>query len=128
MESFLLIGAGGFAGANVRFFVSIWAARRFGPAFPIGTLIANSTGCFLMGLLLGILSAEFTGSSNARLLLAIGFLGSETTFSTYAYETVALIGQRDARRAAINVVGGSVLGLGAASLGLIAAWALTGGA
>jgi CrcB protein len=53
VETLLLIGIGGFIGANVRYWVSIWAADRFGAAFPWGTLIINVTGATLLGLFNG---------------------------------------------------------------------------
>src|SRR5688572_4313096 len=85
MMTILLVGVGGFVGANIRYGIAAWSVRRHGQHFPIGTLIANLTGSLLMGLILGLIDDR-----ELRLLLASGFLGAETTFSTFAVETVML--------------------------------------
>ena len=120
MTTVLLIGAGGFLGANVRFGISAWARRRHGAQFPIGTLIANLAGSFLMGLIMG-----FIDDRELRLLLASGFLGAETTFSTFAVETVMVEGMAGGRRAVVNVVANTLGALAAVTVGLILAWLLT---
>lgn len=126
MREVLLVSVGGLLGANVRYLVSAWAAGRFGASFPFGTLLVNVAGSFLMGLLIGVLSARVGGEPAARLLLATGFLGAETTFSTFAYETAAL-GRAGARGAAArNVLANVAGGLAAAAAGLALASALTG--
>ena len=125
MNGFLLVSAGGFVGANLRYGLSVWAARRYGTAFPYGTLIANLSGSFLIGLVLGILAGWVTDDRQLRLLLATGFLGAETTFSTYTYESMALIRQRRIGAALANLIGSAGLGLIAVTVGLLMAYALT---
>ena len=125
MSAFLLVSAGGFLGANLRYGISVWAGRRYGSGFPIGTLIANVAGSFLIGLVLGLLAAWFDDDRSARLLLATGLLGAETTFSTYTYETIALIRQGRVREAAWNYGGSLTLGLIAVTAGLVLAYLLT---
>jgi CrcB protein len=127
MSAFLLVSAGGFIGANVRYGISLWAARRFGAGFPVGTLIANLGGSFLMGFVLGLLAGRFGDDREARLLLATGFLGAETTFSTWTWETMALVREGRIRDAARNVLGSTGLGLVAVTLGLALAWLVTRG-
>jgi CrcB protein len=127
MSAFLLVSAGGFIGANVRYGISLWAARRFGAGFPVGTLIANLGGSFLMGFVLGLLAGRFGDDREARLLLATGFLGAETTFSTWTWETMALVREGRIRDAARNVLGSTGLGLVAVTLGLALAWLVTHG-
>ncbi|HET7056071.1 MAG TPA: fluoride efflux transporter CrcB [Thermomicrobiales bacterium] len=127
MSAFLLVSAGGFVGANVRYGISLWAARRFGAGFPVGTLIANLGGSFLMGFALGLLAGWFDDDRGARLLLATGFLGAETTFSTWTWETMALIREGQIRDALRNLLGSIGLGVIAATLGLVLAWLLTDG-
>ncbi|HKG26670.1 MAG TPA: fluoride efflux transporter CrcB [Thermomicrobiales bacterium] len=128
METFLLISAGAFVGANVRFVVSGWAANRFGTGFPIGTLIVNLAGCFAIGLFLGILTSRFDDDPEARLLVATGFLGAETTFSTFAYESVTLLRGGHYGPALRYVLGSTVLGLAGTAVGLALADLVTGGA
>jgi CrcB protein len=127
MSAFLLVSAGGFIGANVRYGISLWAARRFGAGFPVGTLIANLGGSFLMGFVLGVLAGWFDDDRGARLLLATGFLGAETTFSTWTWETMALVREGQIRDAVRNLLGSAGLGLIAVTLGLVLAWLLTDG-
>jgi fluoride exporter len=109
VNPYLLIGLGGIAGANTRFFVSSVAARRFGLEFPVGTLGINLTGAATMGFLLTVLNHRFGGGSNASLLLTTGFLGTYTTFSTFAYEAVALF-KRSRHWPLMVYLGASVLG------------------
>ncbi|HEY7031421.1 MAG TPA: fluoride efflux transporter CrcB [Thermomicrobiales bacterium] len=128
MHAFLLIGLGGIVGANLRFAISGWAAGRFGTGFPYGTLIANLAGCFIIGLFLGIVTARFPAETDARLLVATGFLGAETTFSTFAYESVILIREGTYGAAAKNIFGSTVLGLICTAIGLALADVVVGGA
>lgn len=118
LRAVLLISLGAVLGANARYAVSTLVAARWGVTFPWGTLLINVSGSFLIGLLMAVIVARFEGSPGARALLVTGFLGSYTTFSAYAYETVQL-GQRDAYLPALSYALGSVaLGVGAAVLGL----------
>jgi CrcB protein len=128
MHAFLLIGLGGIVGANLRYAVSGWAATRFGAGFPYGTLIVNLAGCFVIGLFLGVLTARFPDQTDARLLVATGFLGAETTFSTFAYESVILIREGTYGTAIRNVLGSTVLGLICTAIGLALADVVVGGA
>jgi CrcB protein len=91
VETILLIGIGGFIGANVRYLVALWAAGRFGSAFPWGTLIINFSGSSVLGLFVGWSANHVTLDPRVRLFVAIGFFGAYTTFSTYANESVALM-------------------------------------
>jgi len=126
MQAFFLVSLGGVLGANVRYLVSTWAASRFGTAFPYGTLIVNAAGSLLMGLVLGVLHARFGDDPSARLAIATGFLGAETTFSTFAFETIALVRLNDYVAAVRNVLGNVALGLTAAAAGLAIAGTATG--
>ena len=128
METFLLISAGAFVGANVRFVVSGWAANRFGTRFPYGTLIVNLAGCFAIGLFLGVLTAGYHDDPGSHLLVATGFLGAETTFSTFAVESVLLLRNREYGLALRYLLGSVVLGLLATAAGLALADVLAGGA
>jgi fluoride exporter len=91
VETFIIIGLGGFIGANVRYWVSTWAVAQFGLTFPWGTLIINFTGSLLLAVFIGWAAKHSTIDPRVRLFLAVGFFGAYTTFSTYAAETVALL-------------------------------------
>ena len=114
-----LIAVAGAAGALARYGVGTAVGVR---TFPWGTLGINVAGSFLLGLLLQAGPGRI--DDDVRVALAVGFLGAFTTFSTFSYETIALL--RDGRAAAAALyVGASVIaGVGAAAIGyrIGAAW------
>jgi fluoride exporter len=118
MRAFLLIGLGGALGANARYLVSTWAANRWGTAFPYGTLIVNVTGSFLLGCVLTVVVVRFGDDLDTRLLIATGFFGAYTTFSTFAFETLALTRQGGYLAATVNVLGTTLLALAGAAAGI----------
>lgn len=87
---YILVGAGGFVGANARFLVARAAGALFETRFPLGTFVINISGSFLLGILGAIVAQKVMPSSEAlRLALGVGFLGAFTTFSTFEFETHA---------------------------------------
>lgn len=123
MNRFLIIAAGAALGANARYLVNLWAAGRFGADFPYGTLLVNITGSFILGFLLAISTERFDLSPEMRLLLATGFLGSYTTFSSYAVESLNLWRDDGIWLAVRNVFLNNGIGLIFALLGtLVARW------
>lgn len=119
---YLLVGVGGFIGANARFVVARWVGGVFEARFPLGTFLINVGGSFLLGLLGGLLALKGGPNSDAlRLALGVGFLGAFTTFSTFEYETHALLEDGVWLGATLNVVLSVVVGLVAVRLGLLAA-------
>jgi fluoride exporter len=119
MREALWVGAGGFLGAVARYWLGAWAARRLGAAFPYGTLIINTSGSFILGVVMGLLEGHAL-SPVVRLSLAIGFVGAYTTFSTFSYETIRLAESGSVLLAWLNIVGSVIAGLCAALLGLAA--------
>ncbi len=123
LETFLLIGLGGLLGANLRYLISVWAAGRFGSAFPWGTLVINLTGSCLLAVFLAWAANRTTLDPRIRLLIATGFFGAYTTFSTYANESMALLQAGDWVGAVSNVLGTNALCLAAALVGLaVGSW------
>lgn len=118
----LWVGFGGFVGSSLRFLISGWVHRLPGTStFPHGTLAVNVIGCLVLGFLGGLAEHRQVLSSSTRLFLMIGVLGGFTTFSTFAFETLALAHGSDAARSFANIALHIVLGLGAAWLGYVAA-------
>ena len=115
---YLLVGLGGFFGANARFLVAGWAARLLGANFPYGTFLANISGSFLLGVTLAVLHDRALLASPQRQFFVVGFLGAYTTFSTFTYESMQLFQNGSLLLGALNIVGSVVLGLLAVVCGL----------
>ncbi len=109
MNNVLAIALGAAIGANLRYGIGLWAAQRFGTAWPYGTLIINLLGCLLIGVLLTLAANRLTLSEPVRLMLVTGLLGGFTTFSTFGYESFTLFNAGN-WLAALGYVGGSVVG------------------
>jgi fluoride exporter len=94
-EQMLFVGTGGFLGANARYILSEWIAVRIenltGYPFPYGTVFVNVIGSFLLAFFGVWVGKQINLPDNARLLVATGFFGAFTTFSTYANESINLI-------------------------------------
>ncbi len=115
---FVFIGVGAVFGANARYVIGYYFALRFGPSFPYGTLFINISGSFLLGFLLTFLSNRLAVNPGYRLLLGTGFMGAYTTFSTFSYETIALLQRGDWLPAAVNSLASVVGALVAAYIGV----------
>ena len=118
VETLLIIGLGGFAGAILRYAVSVWAVERLGATFPYGTLIVNVAGSLGLAIFLGWAAGHVTLDPRARFLIGVGFFGAFTTFSTYATESIGLALDGNWTNAAINVIGTNVVCLVCAGVGL----------
>lgn len=117
----LVVAVGGAIGACTRYLVSGWAAGRFGAEFPMGTLIVNVVGCFIIGVFLTLTTERLIVSPYWRLVVAVGFLGGLTTFSSFGYETLRLMEDADVLPALLNVALNLGVGLGATWLGIVGA-------
>jgi CrcB protein len=113
----LAIFLGGALGAVARYGLSGAVYRRFGPSFPSGTLAVNLVGSAALGLLMPLVGGT-TPLTTVRAFLIIGCIGAFTTFSTFAWEAVALIEDGQWRSAAAYVALSVFLGLGFVAAGL----------
>ena len=118
MLDFLAISAGAIVGANARYLVSRYFLKLLGPVFPYGTLFINLTGSFVAGLFLARVSERVLIDPRWRLFVVIGFCGGFTTFSSYAYETVAYFERGQWLLLAANIVTNNLLSLAAAAAGM----------
>lgn len=109
MDRYLLVLLGGAIGAVMRYGLGAWVQGQMGPGFPWSTFLINISGSFLIGIVLR-LSLEGALSPEWRLFLAVGVLGGYTTFSTFSWETLALVQQGEWAKAFLYVVGSVVLG------------------
>lgn len=121
MMNFLIIGIGGFFGAVARYGVALWIGRQWGRSFPLGTFVINVSGSFLIGLLMSLFTERFMVNPQWRLLFVVGFLGAFTTFSTFEYETGALLKDGEWLIAMLNITLSVVVGFMALKLGEVIA-------
>lgn len=122
MKSALIVGLGGFFGCIARHLTTVLFARLFGQTvFPYATLVVNVVGCLLIGLLGGLAGSARPVSPETGLFLIVGLLGGFTTYSTFAYQTVALARDGLMVSAVLNVSAHLVVGLAAVSLGMLMA-------
>nr|WP_279232662.1 fluoride efflux transporter CrcB [Thermus neutrinimicus] len=105
-----MVALGGALGSLLRYGLGAWVQALTGPSFPYSTLLINALGSFLIGVVIR-LSLEGALSGEGRLFLAVGVLGGFTTFSTFTYETLALIQDGEAWRALLYVFFSVFLGL-----------------
>ncbi len=117
MNNLLAIGAGGFLGAVTRYGIALWIGERWGRSFPLGTFFINITGSLLIGFLMPLLTERFLVNPQWRLFLVVGFLGAYTTFSTFEYETGALLKDGEWFIAGLNVCLSVCIGFLALKLG-----------
>jgi CrcB protein len=122
-----LVALGGAIGSVARYGVGALAAQLFGPAFPVGTLLVNLSGSFLIALVMHIALSGTAISLEVRIFLTTGIMGGFTTYSSFNYETLALLNQRAYGLAGLNMAATVVGCLLAGILGLAAGRALAGG-
>lgn len=124
MKDFLAISVAAVLGANLRYVLSRFAVKEFGPVFPYGTLIINILGSFIVGLFVTWTTERVLVDPRWRLLVVVGFCGSFTTFSSYAYESMAFFEQGQWGLMLANIFSNNLLCLGGALAGIALARAL----
>src|SRR5437868_5440193 len=107
--AYLWLSVGAVVGACARYFVSRWSAKLISTDFPYGTLLINVSGSLLLGFFLIWTTERVLADPRWRLLVAIGFCGSYTTFSSYAFETFAYFEQGHWTLLAANILGNNIL-------------------
>ena len=124
VKDFLAISVAAIVGANLRYLLSRLAAKEFGSIFPYGTLMINILGSFIVGFFIIWTSERVLLDPRWRLLVVVGFCGSFTTFSSYAFETMSYFEQGQWGLMLTNVLGNNLLCLGGALVGMALARAL----
>ena len=115
--NYLWIAVGAVAGASARYFLSGLIARNFSATLPYSTLLINVTGSLVLGFFLVYSTDRVLLDPRWRLLIAVGFCGSYTTFSSYAFESFALLDQGQWLLVGLNVTASNVLCLAAVVAG-----------
>lgn len=137
MLSYLYVAIGSAAGGLARFVVGTWLQSRLddwaprtaaAPSlpFPIGTLVVNVTGSFLLGVILVVVARQGQQANTLRLLLAVGLCGGYTTFSTFSADTVGLMENGGGSLAVLNIGASLALGLLAVFAGSLVARTVMG--
>jgi CrcB protein len=118
MTRLLVVGAGGFLGAIARYGMGLLVARYWTAEFPLATFLVNVTGSFVLGLFSTLAAERLALDPLWRLLVATGFVGAYTTFSTFEYETHRLLQTGATLLAFLNVLASVVAGYAAVLLGV----------
>ena len=121
MAHAFIVGAGGFIGSILRYWISGLAHRWIGDAFPVGTLAVNVIGCAIIGAFWSLVEYGEWFTPATRVLVVTGILGGFTTFSAFGYETFALLRDRQYLAAGANIGANVLLGVAAVILGWMAA-------
>jgi len=124
VKDFLAISVAAIVGANLRYVLSRLAAREFGSVFPFGTLGINILGSFIVGFFVIWTTERVLMDPRWRLLVVVGFCGSFTTFSSYAYETMSYFETGQWGLMLANIFTNNLLCLGGALAGMAVARAL----
>lgn len=118
------VALGSAVGGVARFALSVLVQQRVGPTFPVGTLVVNISGSFVLGLVLRYALGTQAMTPEVRALLTTGFCGGYTTFSTFTYDTMLLLEDGQTSRAGLYVLLSVGLSLAGAWLGILGARAL----
>ena len=119
--NFLVVSIGAIVGANARYILSRYAAKVLGPVFPFGTLFINVLGSFIVGWFMIWTTERVLVDPRWRLLVVVGFCGGFTTFSSYAFESMAYLEQGQWALMATNILTNNALSLLAALAGMAVA-------
>jgi len=114
----LVISLGAIVGANARYLLSRFAAKELGPVFPYGTLFINIAGSVIVGFFVIWTTERVLADPRWRLLVVVGFCGSFTTFSSYAFETMAYFEQGQWLLMCSNILSNNILCLVGALAGM----------
>ena len=120
MYTLLLVGIGGFIGSILRYTLSGWVQNNF-INFPVGTLVVNISGSFLLGLIMHLSEYQGFFGEETRIFLTIGLIGGYTTLSTFSYESFRLLDDSKLKLMAINLMATVLFSMFAVYLGKIVA-------
>jgi CrcB protein len=123
LKTYLAIMAGGAVGTGLRYGLSNWFAVHYGETFPVGTIVVNVTGCFVIGLFAALTGPDgiFLASPLTRQVVMLGVLGGYTTFSSFSLQTLTLFHGGEWLRAGWNVLVSVIFCLIAVWLGQLVA-------
>jgi CrcB protein len=114
-----LVFLGGGLGAAARYWLQGVVYRFIGTDFPYGTFLVNVLGCFLIGILMAVFEGRYMANPSLRVFLAIGILGGFTTYSSFSFETIALLREGNYFGGTANVIYTTLNCLGATWIGTL---------
>lgn len=117
-RTILFVGAGGFIGSVMRYLLQVFVENRMLSTFPLGTMIANIAGSFLIGIVFALAEKQIM-NSDWRLFMSVGICGGFTTFSAFAFNNFNMIKEHTWNQLLLNVSGNLILGVFAVYLGII---------
>jgi CrcB protein len=120
LKAVLIVFAGSGLGGVARYGVQVWILKLYPHIFPIGTLLVNILGCFLIGIFYTLSQKSSILSPEWRIALTTGFCGGFTTFSTFAYENVLLFKAGNFASVALYIAGSIILSIAAVFAGIYA--------
>jgi CrcB protein len=115
----LIISAGAMLGANARYWLSCWAATKWGAGFPYGSMLINLSGSFLLGLFMTLATERDIVDPRWRMMAATGFLGAYTTFSTLSHVSFYLRSGGQWLNGLLYMLGSAIAGLVFVALGVL---------
>lgn len=118
LNELLVISLGAIVGANARYLISRFAGKEFGAVFPYGTLFINIVGSIIVGFFVIWTTERVLADPRWRLLVVVGFCGSFTTFSSYAFETMGYFERGQWLLMAGNILSNNLLCLAGALAGM----------
>lgn len=119
MIKIISIALGGCIGAILRYYVTVLCAYVFGTKFPVGTLLVNVVGSFILGFFVVYVARHLQTFEVWRLFVGIGILGAFTTFSTFSFDTVGYLRNGEYLLAAVNIFTNNFFSILACYLGVI---------
>jgi fluoride exporter len=111
MRAILFVGIGGGLGSILRYVISAFVGKHVPVVFPLGTLLVNISGCFLIGVFYALATRHSAFNADWRLFLITGICGGYTTFSTFSYDGLVLLRQGSNLSFMLYMLGSVVIGL-----------------
>lgn len=119
MKVLLIVGTGGFLGSVSRYLVSLVVQKNIDSSFPLGTMLVNIIGSFIIGVIYALSEQSEVLSPEWRTFLAVGFCGGFTTFSSFAYENFSMLSLQEFLFSSLYIGLSLILGLIAVYLGVV---------